>query len=59
MIQNLFFLLIFMSVFCPGHLSAQERGSESNPYILNPSPKTVAWGHYWSETPPVLRIKSG
>ena len=57
--QKLFFLFIFMSVFSLGHLSAQERGSESNPYILNPSPTTVAWGHYWSETPPVLRIKSG
>src|SRR5258708_20378867 len=28
-------------------------------YELNPSPTTIAWGHYWSETPPVLRIKSG
>ncbi len=28
-------------------------------YELNPSPTTVAWGHYWSETPPALRIKSG
>lgn len=26
---------------------------------LNPTPSTVAWGHYWSETPPVLHIKSG
>ncbi len=59
MIQRLLFLFIFMPAFFPGHLSAQERGSESNPYILNPSPTTVAWGHYWSETPPVLRIKSG
>jgi acetamidase/formamidase len=31
----------------------------SNPYILNPTSTTVAWGHYWSETPPVLKIKSG
>src|SRR5258707_14493765 len=28
-------------------------------YELNPSPATVAWGNYWSETPPVIRIKSG
>lgn len=26
---------------------------------LSPSPTTIAWGHYWSETTPVLRIKSG
>jgi acetamidase/formamidase len=25
---------------------------------LSPSPTTIAWGHYWSETTPVLRIKS-
>src|SRR5579859_6522965 len=28
-------------------------------YELKPSPTTVAWGYYWSEAPPVLRIKSG
>ncbi len=38
---------------------AQNQGSASNPYVLNPSPTTVVWGNYWSETPPVLRIKSG
>lgn len=40
-------------------LAAQKRGSASNPYVLNPSPTTVAWGHYWSEMPPALRIQSG
>lgn len=38
---------------------AQEVGSEINPHILAPAPNTVVWGYYWSETPPVLRIKSG
>ncbi len=38
---------------------AQKKGSVSNPHVLNPSPTTVAWGHYWSEMPPVLRIQSG
>lgn len=28
-------------------------------HVLDPTPKTVAWGHYWSETPPVLHIESG
>ena len=36
-----------------------QKGSASNPYILEPTPTTVAWGHYWSETPPALHIKSG
>src|SRR5579864_4923436 len=36
-----------------------QQGAESNPYILEPTPTTVAWGHYWSETPPVLTIHSG
>ena len=40
-------------------LTAQKKGSLSDPYILNPSLTTVAWGNYWSEMPPVLRIQSG
>ena len=36
-----------------------QKGTASNPYILEPTPTTVAWGHYWSETPPALHIKSG
>ena len=40
-------------------LAAQQQGTVSNPYILNPSSTTVAWGNYWSETPPVLRVHSG
>jgi acetamidase/formamidase len=40
-------------------VSAQKQGSISNPYILNPSAGTVAWGNYWSEMPPVLHIQSG
>ncbi len=38
---------------------AQKTGSETNPYTLNPSPTTIAYGNYWSETPPALRIHSG
>lgn len=47
--------------FCCGdmHVTAQELGSESNPHVLLPSPESVVWGHYWSETPPVLKIASG
>ena len=26
---------------------------------MNPSPNTVVWGYYWSESKPVLHIKSG
>src|SRR5881394_685353 len=28
-------------------------------YKLKASPSTVAWGYYWSQAKPVLRIKSG
>ncbi|MFC1476881.1 acetamidase/formamidase family protein [candidate division KSB1 bacterium] len=28
-------------------------------HVLNPTPETVVIGHYWSEAPPALRIKSG
>lgn len=39
--------------------SAQKKGTPGNPHVLNPTSTTVAWGHYWSETPPALKIKSG
>ena len=38
---------------------AQNKGSVTNPYILEPSATTVAVGYYWSEAKPVLRIQSG
>ena len=40
-------------------VNAQNKGSASDPYILEPSATTVAIGYYWSEAKPVLRIKSG
>ncbi len=39
--------------------TAQTKGTATNPYVLEPSATTVAWGYYWSEAPPVLSIKSG
>ncbi|HMH21478.1 MAG TPA: acetamidase/formamidase family protein [Puia sp.] len=50
------FLLLLLLSLCS---VAQDKGTLSNPYVLNPTPTTVVWGHYWSETPPVLRIRSG
>jgi len=44
---------------CSSSLSAQQKGSAADPYILSPSATTVAWGNYWSEMPPVLHIHSG
>ncbi|HXB05626.1 MAG TPA: acetamidase/formamidase family protein [Puia sp.] len=41
-----------------GPLFAQQ-GSAADPYVLEPTPSTVAWGHYWSEYPPALKIRSG
>ncbi len=51
----------FLLVICvlSTHIQAQSIGSSENPYILNPSPTTVAWGYYWSEVPPCLKIHSG
>ena len=46
---------IGLSIFA----KAQTKGSELNPYILEPSATTVAWGYYWSEAKPVLKIQSG
>lgn len=40
-------------------VSSQDLGDQANPHVLLPSPETVVWGYYWSETPPVLTIKSG
>lgn len=39
--------------------TAQKQGTAANPYVLDPTPATIAWGHYWSEMPPALRIHSG
>src|SRR6201996_2678707 len=36
-----------------------QQGTESNPYILEPTPTTVAIRDYWSYHPPALKIKSG
>ena len=52
-------LLIFAAILFSFRAEAQKQGTASNPYVLSPTPTTVAWGHYWSETPPALRIKSG
>jgi len=52
-VSFLFVLVISFSVY------AQKSGTPSNPFILNPTPTTVVWGNYWSETKPALRIQSG
>ena len=45
----------FLSLF----VTAQIKGTAANPFVLEPSATTVAWGYYWSEAQPVLRIQSG
>ncbi|MFQ5674917.1 MAG: acetamidase/formamidase family protein [bacterium] len=57
--RRLSLLLGLWAIALHDPLLAQDPGSAANPYVLTPSATTVAWGHYWSETPPVLRIKSG
>lgn len=47
-------------ILCVLSLSLKAQpGAASNPFVLNPTPTTVAWGHYWSEMPPVLHVRSG
>jgi acetamidase/formamidase len=51
-----------VTVFCVYIISLAanaQKGSASDPYILNPSPATVVWGYYWSEATPILRVHSG
>ena len=55
-IKTLTLLIGLILTLC---LAAQKKGTVSNPHILIPSPTTVAWGNYWSETKPVLNIQSG
>jgi acetamidase/formamidase len=43
-----------------GQQSSTKAAPAKNSLIkLDPSPATVAWGHYDATTPPVLRVKSG
>ena len=44
------FLCLFLASF------AAAQGAD---YQLKASPSTVAWGYYWYQAKPVLRIKSG
>ena len=37
----------------------QAEDREPEIHVLEASPTTVAWGYYWSETEPVLRVRSG
>lgn len=51
---------VFLFTLFAASLPAQQSTSQSGEvYRLEPTPKTVAWGHYDAKTPPVLRIKSG
>jgi acetamidase/formamidase len=48
----------FVCAMIAGTLLAQKK-EPSTVHTLNPSPTTIVWGNYWSETPSVLRMKSG
>ena len=57
MFTKIITLFLLLSILHTGN--AQNKGTVSNPYVLEPSATTVAIGYYWSEAKPVLRIKSG
>ena len=46
-------------VFASGTVAIGQRPATPRRHVLAPSPATVAWGYYWSEAKPVLRIASG
>ena len=48
-------LLLTLACLAPALASAQQ----SRSYNLAATPSTVAWGYYWSQATPVLRIRSG
>ena len=51
-------LLLVVVVGCQKHIEI-EIGPHPARHTLMPSPTTVAWGYYWSEAKPALRIHSG
>ncbi|MEO6725942.1 MAG: acetamidase/formamidase family protein [Blastocatellia bacterium] len=51
------FVVCFIVLFVASGYAQQPASKTS--HVLKPSPTTVAYGHYDSKTPPVLRIKSG
>ena len=48
-------LVAAAAVLTPSTAAAQQ----PRVHVLEGGPTTVAWGYYWSEAPPVLRIESG
>ncbi|HTC20593.1 MAG TPA: acetamidase/formamidase family protein, partial [bacterium] len=53
------FLLVIIACLTGLISKAQKQGSSENPYFLDATPTTVAYGYYWSEAVPVLRVQSG
>jgi acetamidase/formamidase len=50
---------VFYALVLSSAIAHAQQASEGNSHVLEPSPKTVAWGHYDATTPPTLRIRSG
>ncbi|MEE8133527.1 MAG: hypothetical protein V3T56_00630, partial [Gemmatimonadales bacterium] len=55
MLRNIHSKLAFATPFLPALLAAQTPAV----HVLPATPSTVAYGYYWSEAEPVLRIASG
>jgi acetamidase/formamidase len=52
-------LPILLLAIVASHLQAQAPKTQPKTHRLEASPTTVAYGHYWAETKPVLTIASG
>ncbi len=49
--------LTALAGFVSGHLAAQQTSPQT--HRLEATPETVAYGYYWADAKPVLRIPSG
>jgi acetamidase/formamidase len=53
------FVLVLFLFSCGDRGQNKDIQNDPTLHVLTPSPSTIAWGHYWAKTPPVLKIKSG
>ena len=51
--------MLAMAAAIPAFVPASAAAQQPRVHVLEGGPTTVAWGYYWSEAPPVLRIESG
>jgi acetamidase/formamidase len=48
-----------VAILFAGPVDGQQTATAPGRHVLEAGPSTVAWGFYWSEATPVLRVRSG